>query len=77
MAKNAATTDEGREFLLDLMGLREATSDEVTQAKEGPVPGTTTKDNPTFKVGPNERPSKVNEYGFDTGSSTGFWVVPK
>ena len=77
LAKNAATTDEGREFLLDLMGLREATSDEVTQAKEGPVPGTTTQDEPTFKVGPNERPVKVNEYGFDTGSSTGFWVVPK
>ena len=77
LAKNAATTDEGREFLLDLMGLREATSDEVTQAKEGPVPGTTTQYNPTFKVGPNERPVKVNEYGFDTANSNGFWVVPK
>ena len=31
---------------------------------------------PTFKVGPDERPSRVNEYGFDSASSNGFWVVP-
>ena len=77
MAKNTATTVQGRVFLLDLMGLREATSVEVTQAKEGSVSGTINKFNPTFKVGPDERPSKVNEYGFDTGNSNGFWVVPK
>ena len=77
LARNTATTTQGRTFLLDLMDLREATSDEVTLAKEGSVQGTTNKFTPTFKVGPDERPNRVNEYGFDTANSSGFWVVPK
>ena len=77
LARNTATTTQGRTFLLDLMDLREATSDEVTLAKEGSVQGTTNKFTPTFRVGPDERPNQVNEYGFDTGNSSGFWVVPK
>jgi hypothetical protein len=30
---------------------------------------------PEFKVGPDERPAKVNAYGFDTGAE-GYWAVP-
>ena len=77
LARNLATTSEGRVFLLDQMGLREATSEEVTQAKEGSISGTVNQFTPTFRVGPDERPNRVNEYGFDSASSNGFWVVPK
>ena len=77
LARNLATTSEGRVFLLDQMGLREATSEEVTQAKEGSISGTINQFTPTFRVGPDERPNRVNEYGFDSASSNGFWVVPK
>lgn len=76
-ALNSSTTDLGRAYLLDLMNLREATAEEVTRAKEGATPGITNQFSPTFKVGPGERPVKVNEYGFDTGATSGFWVVPK
>jgi len=76
-ALGSSTTDLGRAYLLDLMNLREATADEVTRAMEGATSGTTNQFEPTFKVGPGERPVKVNEYGFDTGATTGFWVVPK
>ena len=76
-AMNSSTTDLGRAYLLNLMNLREATADEVTRAKEGATSGTTNQFTPTFKVGPGERPVKVNEYGFDTGATSGFWVVPK
>ena len=74
---SSSTTDLGRAYLLNLMNLREATADEVTRAKEGATSGTTNQFTPTFKVGPGERPVKVNEYGFDTGATSGFWVVPK
>ena len=76
LARNLATTAEGRVFLLNQMGLREATSEEVTQAKEGSISGTVNQFTPTFRVGPDERPNRVNEYGFDSASSNGFWVVP-
>ena len=62
---------------MDQMGLRVATSEEVTQAREGSISGTINQFTPTFRVGPDERPSRVNEYGFDSASSNGFWVVPK
>ena len=55
---------------------RQATNEEVTRAKEGSISGAVNQFTPTFKVGPDERPSKVNEYGFDSASSNGFWVVP-
>ena len=76
-ALSSSTTDLGRAYLLNLMNLREATADEVTRAEEGAPSGTTNQFTPTFKVGPGERPVKVNEYGFDTGATSGFWVVPK
>ena len=76
LAKNTNTTPEGRIFLLSQMGLRQATNEEVTRAKEGSISGTVNQFTPTFKVGPDERPSRINEYGFDSASSNGFWVVP-
>jgi hypothetical protein len=76
-AAGANTTTTGRAYLLDMMNLREATAQEVTRAKEGATPGIINQFEPTFKVGPGERPEKVNEYGFDTGATSGFWVVPK
>ena len=76
-AINSSTTDLGRAYLLNLMNLREASPAEVTRAKEGATSGTVNAFSPTFKVGPGERPNKINEYGFDTGETDGFWVVPQ
>ena len=77
LANNTSTTAEGRAHLFDLMGLREATPEEVTRAKEGSISGTINRFTPSFRVGPDERPNQVNEYSFDTGNTNGFWVVPK
>ena len=76
LATGSSTSDTGKAYLLDLMNLREATVDEVTRAKEGATTGMINQFTPSFQVGPNERPDKVNEYGFDTGSTSGIWVVP-
>ena len=71
------TNYKGRPYILDKMNLREATTAEVTRAKEAATPGSTNAFTPGFQVGPGERPVKVNEYGFDTGATSGYWVVPK
>ena len=75
-AKNSSTYASGRDYLFNKMNLRQATSAEITRAKEAATPGVTNKFTPTFKVGPGERPEKVNEYNFET-QQTGYWVVPK
>lgn len=80
IATNVAGTGTnwaGRAHLLDKMNLREATTAEITRAKEAATTGVTNKFEPALKVGPGERPVKVNEYGFDTGATSGYWVVPK
>jgi len=71
------TNGVGIAYLFDKMNLREATTAEVTRAKEAATPGSTNAFTPDFQVGPGERPVKVNEYGFDTGTTSGYWVVPK
>ena len=73
------TNGVGIAYLFDKMNLREATTAEVTRAKEAATPGSTNAFTPDFQVGPGERPLKVNEYGFDTGTTSGstYWVVPK
>ena len=71
------TNGVGIAYLFDKMNLREATTAEVTRAKEAATPGSTNAFTPGFQVGPGERPVKVNEYGFDTGATSGYWVVPK
>ena len=77
LVQGAQTTSIGRAYLFDKMNLREASPHEVTRAKNGSVPGTTNQFTPTLQVGPGDRPNKVNEYGFDTGSTSGVWVTPK
>ena len=74
---SSTTTDLGRAHLFNLMNLREATTEERNRAREGAISGAVNTFTPTFKVGPNERPSRVNEYGFDTGTTSGYWVIPK
>ena len=80
IATNVAGTDTngaGLAYLFNKMNLRQATTAEITRAKEAATPGVTNQFAPTFKVGPSERPVNVNEYGFDTGATSGYWVVPK
>jgi len=74
-AQRTATKRLGRNFLLQKMGLREATAAEVTRAKEAGTPGVVNQWDPKLRVGPDERPAKINAYGFDTGAD-GYWVVP-
>ena len=75
LAENTTTTEPGRRFIFDNMGLREATAAEVTRAKEAGTPGVINQWDPKLRVGPDERPAKINAYGFDTGAD-GYWVVP-
>ena len=75
-ASGSASTTAGKAYLLNRMNLREASAAEVTRAKEASTPGIINQFTPSFKVGPDERPVKVNEHGFDTGATSGFWVVP-
>jgi tripartite motif-containing protein 71 len=74
-ATGITTSATGRAYLFQKMGLREATAAEVTRAKEAGTPGVINQWDPKLRVGPDERPSKINAYGFDTGAS-GYWVVP-
>ena len=74
-ATGSTTTELGRAYLLQKMGLREATAAEVTRAKEAGTPGVVNQWDPKLRVGPDERPAKINAYGFDTGAE-GYWVVP-
>jgi hypothetical protein len=74
-ASGASTTAAGRAYLFQKMGLHEATAAEVTRAKEAGTPGVINQWDPKLRVGPDERPAKINAYGFDTGAD-GYWVVP-
>lgn len=75
MASGTTTSSSGRAFLFAKMGLREATAAEITRAKEAGTPGVINQWDPKLRVGPDERPAKINAYGFDTGAD-GYWVVP-
>ena len=76
LADDTGTRRRGREFLFSLLGVREATADELQQAREASTPGSVTQWDPRYKL-PTGVPKKVNEFGFDTGStdSDGWWVV--
>jgi hypothetical protein len=76
LASGTTTTAAGRTYIFDKMGYREATSAEVTRAKNAGTPGTINQWDPKLRVGPDERPSKVNAYNFETAVD-GTWVVPK
>jgi DNA-binding beta-propeller fold protein YncE len=80
---NTVTQEAGRQFLFELLNVREATTQEVSRAKQGTTPGTVTKWTPRVQVG--SLPGAINEYGFDTGLfstnvalhvSNAWWVVP-
>jgi DNA-binding beta-propeller fold protein YncE len=75
LAMGSTTTKLGRDFIFQRMGLREATAAEVTRAKEAGTPGVINQWEPKLRVGPDERPAKINAYGFDTGAD-GYWAVP-
>lgn len=76
LATGTTTTPLGRKFVFDKLRLREATPTEVLRAREAGNPGAPVNQwDPKLRVGPDERPAKINAYGFDTGGS-GFWVVP-
>ncbi|NDB96522.1 MAG: hypothetical protein EBZ78_10260 [Verrucomicrobia bacterium] len=76
LASGTTTTAAGRTYIFDKMGYREATTAEVTRAKAAGTPGTINYWDPKLRVGPDERPWKVNAYNFETGVD-GIWVVPK
>jgi len=76
LASGTTTTAAGRTYIFDKMGYREATTAEVTRAKNAGTPGTINQWDPKLRVGPDERPTKVNAYNFET-SANGTWVVPK
>jgi hypothetical protein len=76
LASGTATTSAGRSYIFDKMGYREATTNEVARAKNAGTPGTINQWDPKLRVGPEERPVKVNAYNFET-SANGTWVVPK
>jgi DNA-binding beta-propeller fold protein YncE len=75
LAGGVFTTKAGRDYLFAKMGLREATAAEVKRAKEAGTPDNIIQWDPPLQVGPDERPAKINPYGFDTGAQ-GTWVVP-
>lgn len=70
------TSASGRAYLLAKMTLREATTAEVTWAKQASTVPTVEQWSPSFSVA--GRPGAVNEYGFDTGNwgANAWWVVP-
>jgi hypothetical protein len=72
LANDSVTTPSGKNFLWERMSLRDPTTEELTWAKEATIPGIQ-KWNPRSTVG--GRPSKVNEFGLDTGAISGFWAV--
>ncbi|MGD9613500.1 MAG: NHL repeat-containing protein [Kiritimatiellia bacterium] len=76
LAQGTNTTDAGRAYLFDRIGVREALAAEVARARTGSS-GVTNQWVPRFTAGPGDRPKKVNEYGFDTGDwgASAWWVV--
>jgi hypothetical protein len=54
---------------------RFATSAEVTKAREAATPGGVNNWTATNQVKPRNLPGKVNEYGFDVSTTSGYWVI--
>jgi hypothetical protein len=87
LAAGTGTTAAGAAYIFRRMGLRQATAAEVARAYSGselvrvydrsalrrdPFDDPSI---PKLRVGPDERPARVNSYGFDVGAG-GYWVVP-
>jgi hypothetical protein len=80
LASGTSVTQKGREFVEVLLGVREATAQELQWAREAATPGIVNQwdlaDSGTQRID-RDRPRKVNEYGFDTGDydATWFWLI--
>ncbi|MDA7792040.1 hypothetical protein N8988_08285 [Opitutales bacterium] len=70
-------TAAGRSALLTALGsgYRWATTAEVTKAREAATPGAVNNWTASVQVKPRNLPGKVNEYGFDVSTTSGYWVV--
>ena len=70
-------TAAGRSALLTALGsgYRWATTAEVTKAREAATPGAVNNWTASVQVKPRNLPGKVNEYGFDVQTTSGYWVV--
>ena len=70
-------TAAGRSALLTALGsgYRWATAAEVTKAREAATPGAVNNWTASVQVKPRDLPGKVNEYGFDVETTSGYWVV--
>jgi hypothetical protein len=75
LATGTVTTTVGRGFLFGILGLREATTAERTRAREASTPGIVNQFPPRNGMPFQAVPSKVNQFGIDTGASAGYWVV--
>jgi len=76
LAQSSDVTDEGRAFLFQRLGVRDATPQEVLHAKEAEHPGLVNQFAPRVRVG--HHPKQINEYSMDTGtwSADSYFVVP-
>jgi hypothetical protein len=72
-----AVTTAGRTALLNSLGsgYRWATTVEVTKAREAATPGGVNNWTAANQVKPRNLPGKVNEYGFDVSTTSGYWVI--
>ena len=62
------TNDLGQQY-------RGASVTEVTKAREAATPGAVNNWTASNQVKPRNLPGKVNEYGFDVSTTSGFWVI--
>ena len=74
------STVSGKTLLMNFLGHRFATVEEVTKAREAATPGSVNKWTASRPVLPRNLPGKVNEFGFDTErepTATGryWWVI--
>lgn len=77
LASGATTTTAGREFLLRRDGLRLATAEEVTRAREGATPGFTVQLTPPLQMVRKDPagsfPRRVNEFGIEASDSLPYY----
>ena len=74
LASGTNTTDLGRAFLFERVGVRDATATELKVAREGSTPGTVVQRDPRRQ--PPAVGYKVNQFNFVTYPTNGWWIVP-
>ena len=75
ISEDGRLTGLGIMKFMEVLGYRFATSEEVTKAREAATPGSVNNWNATRPIQPRNLPGAVNEYGFDTSTTSGTWVV--